>query len=65
MNAYRIVPVLTEHGERFSIAVAGDGGRERRLAMVYGSRAEVEAALKSLELLAARRHPKVLGSEAG
>jgi hypothetical protein len=51
MKAYRVVPVLTERGECFSIAIAEEGGQERRMAMVFGSRAEAEATVKHLKLL--------------
>jgi hypothetical protein len=49
MKAYRVVPVLTEHGERFSIAVVEDGAPDRRLAVIFISRAEAEAAVERLK----------------
>jgi hypothetical protein len=49
MKAYRVVPVLTEHGERFSIAVVEDGAPDRRLAVIFSSRAEAEAAVERLK----------------
>ena len=48
MKAYKVVPVLTEHGGRFSIAVAEDGAPERRLDVLFESRAEAEAAIDRL-----------------
>jgi hypothetical protein len=41
--------MLTEHGERVSIAVVEDGKPERRLDMIFGRRAEAEATLKRLD----------------
>jgi hypothetical protein len=49
MKTYSVLPVLTEHGERFSIAVTEDGAPERRVVdVVFSSRAEAEAAVKRL-----------------
>jgi hypothetical protein len=48
MKAYRVVPMLTEHGERFSIAVVENGAPGRRLDVIFSSRAEAEAAVERL-----------------
>jgi hypothetical protein len=50
MKACRVVPMMTENGECFSIAVAAeDGAPERWLPVTFGSRSEAEAAIVRLE----------------
>jgi hypothetical protein len=48
MKAYRVVPVMTETGEYFSIAVSQDGVRERRLDVRFSTLTEAEAVAELL-----------------
>jgi hypothetical protein len=55
MKAYRVVPMLTETGGYFSIAVVEDDAPERRLDVRFSTRAEAEAAVERLARREARK----------